>query len=274
MVAATNIVPRIVRAVVGPSGAQGIQFEDEYFEGSTKSYKGSKPNECQVAIHNLSESTIAQLEAPNQLLQIQAGEGYTGQLFIGSIARRGVATKNDIPNRVTTITAKDGRRVYRDTQASTSYPPNTPVATVVQDLLGLATAQGIALGNGSTFPPDSFPAGWAHQGSWRQALDEILFPRGFYWTIQGRVIYVLPEASTAPGNVPLISPQTGLIGSPERTDKGCNFVSTLNPAIVAGRGCQVTSQFFNGLYRVAVLDTEWASDGTKWASKAQTEVIK
>lgn len=274
MVVATSIPKRIVRVAVGPSGAQGILFQEEYITGTVKSYKGSKPNEAQVTIHNLSEGTIAQLEAPNQVLHIQAGEDFVGDIFLGSIAKRGVVTKNDHPNRMTTIKAADGRRVYRDTQVSKAYPPNTPVAVVVQDLLALATAQGIALGTGSVFPEDSFPAGWAHQGEWRQALTEILAPRGFYWTIQGRVIYVLNESLTAPGNVPLVSPQTGLIGSPIRTDKGCNYESVINPGIIAGRGVQVTSQFFNGLYRNAVVDTAFDSDGLTWKMAAQAEVIK
>lgn len=274
MTAPPKIEPRIAKVVVGPPGAAGLLFEQEDFTGATKSYKGSKPNEAQVTIHNLSEATIAQLEAPGQVLQIQAGTSYVGQLFIGSVAKRGVATKNDLPNRTTTITARDGRRVYRDTMASVSYPPNTAVAVVVQDLLKLATAQGMALGTGSVFPTDVFPAGWAHQGKWRQALTEILAPRGLYWTIQGHVIYVLNEASTAPGNVPLLTPHTGLIGSPTRTDKGCDITSVLNAAIIAGRGLQVTSQFFDGLYRAAVVEHRFSRDGLTWTTAAQCEVIK
>lgn len=274
MVAAPSIQPRVVNAIVGPAGASGVLFEHEDMDGSVKSFKGSKPNEATLTIHNLSEATIAQLEAPNQVIQILAGETTPGSLFIGDIENRGVVTKNDIPNRTTTITAKDGHRVYRDTQVSKSYPPNTPVATVVQDLLALATVQGIALGTGSVFPADSFPAGWAFQGRWRQALTEILAPRGFYWTIQGRVIYVLNEASTAPGNVPLVSPATGLIGSPVRTDKGCSIKSVLNPAIVVGRGVQVASTFFNGLYRGVNVNHDFSRDGLKWETAAQCEVIK
>ena len=177
---------------------------------------------------------------------------------------------------MTTITAKDGRRTYRDLQLSKSYPPNTAVAVVIQDILATATTppHNLALSPSSVYPTDIFPAGWAFQGKWRQALTEILAPRGFYWTIQGKVLYVLNEASTAPGNVPSVSPQTGLIGSPVRTKKGTNIVSTLNPGIVAGRGIQVASQFFNGLYRAAVVTHKFDSNGIKWTTTAQCEVIK
>ena len=172
-----TIPSRVSEVLIGPPGGTGLKFTQEDHSAAVRSYRGSKPNEGSVTIHNLSEETIAQLEAPNQVLQLKAGETFAGDLFIGSIARRGVVTKNDLPERTTTITAKDGRRVYRDTQVSTSYPPNTPVAGVVQDLFGLAAAQGIAIGTGSVYPTDSFPAGWAHNGLWRQALTESILGR-------------------------------------------------------------------------------------------------
>ena len=271
MAVATHIEPRTVTALIGPPGGAGILFAQEYMAGTVKTHKGSKPNECTHTIHNLSEATIAQLEAPNQTLQVKAGTTFIGELFKGQITSRGVVTKNDIPNRTTTITAKDGRRIYRDTKVSRAYPPNTPIQTVVQDLLALT---GLPIGSGSAYPPGNFPGGWAHQGLWRQALNEALLPFGFFWTIQGGVIYVLNDASTAPGNVPLLSPATGLIGSPTRTKKGCNVASVLNSAIIAGRGIQVQSKFFNGLYRSAVVDHKYDTDGLIWRTDAQTEVIK
>ena len=153
---------------------------------------------------------------------------------------------------------------------SKAYPPGVTIQSVVLDLLALT---GLPVGSGSVYPPGTFPGGWAHQGLWRQAMLEILTPLNFYWTIQGGVIYTLNDASTAPGNVPLLSPATGLIGSPTRTKKGCNVASVINSAIIAGRGIQVQSKFFNGLYRNAVVDTKYDTDGLIWRMDAQTEVI-
>jgi len=133
---------------------------------------------------------------------------------------------------------------------------------------------GLPIGTGSVYPPGTFAGGWAHSGLWRKALFDILVPLGYYWTIQGGVIYVLHGSSTAPGNVPLLSPETGMIGSPTRTKKGCNVSSVLNSAIVAGRGIQVSSQFFSGLYRCNVVEQKYDTDGLVWRTDAQTEVIK
>jgi hypothetical protein len=266
---------RVINVLIGPPGAQGILFKDEDISFKVKSYKASKPNECTVTIANLSTQTIAALEVPGQILQLRAGTGTPGKLFTGEILKRGVVTKNDIPERTTTIKAKDGHRAYRDLNVSKSYPQNTPVATVVQDLISAAqTSDGLVLGLGSVLPADSFPAGWAHNGRWRQALTEILAPREYYWTIQGRVIYILNEASAPPGNVPSINPLAGLIGSPTRTAKGINVVSVLNPAIVAGFALEVGSIMQSGLFRAVVVEHSGGKRGLEWNTSTQCEVIK
>ncbi len=271
MVVATHIEPRIVTALIGPPGGAGILFKQEYMNGSTKSYRGSKPNECTHTIHNLSEATIAQLEAPNQILQVKAGTTFIGELFKGDITTRGVVTKNDIPNRTTTITAKDGRRIYRDTKVSRAYPPGITIQSVVLDLFALT---GLPVGSESVYPPGTFPGGWAHQGLWRQALNEALLPFNYFWTIQGGVIYSLNDTVPPPGNVPLLSPETGLIGSPTRTKQGFNAASVLNSAIIVGRGIQVKSQFLTMLGRSAVVEHKYDTDGLIWRTDAQAEAIK
>ena len=274
MTVAPQIPNRIVRVVVGLPGALSQVFEEEDMVGNVKGFRGSKPNEASVTISNLSTATISLLEAPGQVMQIYAGIDYVGQLFIGSVQPRRVITDNNEPERSTVISASDGQRLWRDTTVSKGYPINTAVATVVKDLLALAELQGFTLGSGSVFPPDVFPSGWAFAGSWRTALDEILTPRGFYWTVQDRVVYVIAEGGVLPGNTPLLSPSTGLVGSPKRTDKGCNIESTLDPAIRPGGRVQVQSQFFNGLYRAAQREHHFGNRKLIWKTTAQTEVIK
>ncbi len=270
----TAIPPRIVETLVGPPGGAGFKFQKEYQEFSVKGYSGTKPNECQVTIKNLSPQTIAFLEKPNLVLQLSAGDTVPGILFRGSIQPRGVVTKNTMPERSTTITCVDGRRLWRDTKTAVSYPQNTTVAVVVQDILKAATAQGFAIAPGNTYPPDSFPQGFTAWGRWRDTLTQILFPRQFAWTVQDRTIYVGPQSSLNPGTVPLITPQTGLVGSPDRTAKGVNFSAVLDPRIRPGWGVQIQSQFVTGLYRVVVREHMGDSDGIKWLTRVQCEVIK
>jgi len=267
---------RVIEILIGPPGSPGKLITDGDIAFRTKHYKGSKPNEGTAVIANLSDATVAAIEAPGNVMQIRAGVGSPGKLFYGDILKgSGVTTKESTPERVTTVKAKDGHRAFRDLTASLAYPPNTPVAQVVKDLVALAQASDrLVLGLGSVYPTDSFPAGWACSGKWRRALTEILAPRGYYWTIQGRVIYIMQQSAQPPGNVPLVSPQTDMVGSPTRTKKGVNFVSRLNPAVVAGFGVMIKSRSINGLYRAAVVEHAGGKRGLEWKTQAQCEAIR
>jgi hypothetical protein len=271
MTVPTIIPPRLVKVVVGPAAGLGRAFSEEYMTFHVKRVKGSKPNEATITIANLSEFTIRYLEQPDQVLQLLAGEAAVGQLFAGTVISRGVVTKNDIPNRVTTIKAADGRRVWRDTTYSASYPPGTAVNVVVADLIA---ASGLPLGHLDPIPTLQFSAGWAYSGRWRGALAEVLLPLGYYYTIQDQALYVLNGTLIAPGNVPVITPQTGLIGSPMRTKKGVNVNVVLNPTIRPAWGLQLKSEFFDGLYRVDVCEHRGDTDGMTWQTSAQCELIQ
>jgi len=63
-------------------------------------------------------------------------------------------------------------------------------------------------------------------------------------------------------------------GSPTRTAKGLNFSCVLNPAIIAGFAVQITSKFYTGLVRAAVVEHMGSKRGLQWLTKAQCEVIK
>lgn len=269
-----TIPPRIVRTTIGPAGGAGYRFEDEHQEFTVKGFRSSKPNECTVKIENLSKATIGFLEQKDLVLMLEAGETVPGALFRGSVQPRGVTTDNSLPKRVTEIKAVDGRRLWRDAKAAVSYPPGIAVAGVVQDLLKIATLQGFAVAPGNVYPTDAFPAGYYYVGRWRDALTEILWPRGYVWTIQDRTIYVGLQTALNPGTVPLISPTTGLIGSPKRTAKGVDFECKLDPRVRPGWGVQLQSDFVTGLFRVVVREHEGDNRGIKWLTKAQCEKVK
>lgn len=272
MTTPVTILPRLVKVVVGPSAGLGREFTQEYITFDVKRVKGSKPNEAKITIANLSDYTIAFLEQPDQVVQLLAGEGAVQQLFAGSIlTSRGCTTTDETPERVTTILAKDGHRVWRDTTYSASYPPGTNVTLVVNDLVARS---GLPLGHMDPIPALQFPSGWAFLGKWRDALAEVLLPLGYYYTIQDQALYVLNGSTVAPGNVPLISPTTGLIGSPKRTKKGVDVTCVLNPAVRPAWGLQLKSRGFKGLYRTVNVRHVGDSGGIKWQTVAQCEVAK
>jgi hypothetical protein len=118
----------------------------------------------------------------------------------------------------------------------------------------------------------TFPTGWAYVGKARGMLSELVHMTPLaWWMQQGALIYIMGPGELVPGNVPLLTPQSGLRGSPKRTDKGIEFEARFNPALAPGGGVSLQSLAVSGLYRVTTLTNEVDNWGPAWITKAKTE---
>lgn len=266
MTIAVTLPPRLVEVRVGPPGGAGKSWKDPLFiEFEVPRTSGRAPSKSKAKLHMLGPDSLQWLDQPGMLLYILAGEGVSQQLFAGDIASNGVKTKKTGPNWVTTIDAADGRRKYRDTIFSKSYPPGITLDVILADLI---TALGIPLAyKSSLLPPVTFAGGWAFSGRARDALSELLDPIGASWSIQNGSLQILAALEPAPGNAILISPNTGMHGSPERSDKGVVVTTTLTPAMAPGLPFTLQSIFVTGSYKATTVLHKGNSRGLEWKTK-------
>ncbi len=272
MAQATRIPLRIVDIRIGdPSGA-ARSFTDFWASFSVKSWSSKKPNECRVRIHNLSESTINWLEAPNRVIQVNAGFDVAGQLFRGTISRDGVSTTNSGPDWITELVAADGRRAFRDVVFAQSYPAGYRVLLIL-NAIGAAMEKPISIA--STIAPSvraqlestTIPTGWTFLEKARDALDKVLAPFALSWGIVSGVLYIFDPFQPLPGNAPLITPEAGLHGSPKRTKRGAQFTTDLDPRIQAGRGVQLKARLLSGTFVAEEVQHEGDTWGTVWRTQ-------
>lgn len=269
--------PRIVEVTVGTAGALGRTW-GTYVPGElpvrcaakVTLTATSKPNQCVAKIWNLSESSLRYLELKDQVLIVRAGEGVASQIFAGDIPRGGVNSQKTGADRVTEIHAKTAGRKWSEATFSTSYPKGTSRFVALNDA---ARAMGAAVGFvGAAFVDLTFPGPWAFVGKARSALTELVgMTVGAWWIQVGGLVYILGPGDLMPGNVPLISPTSGLRGSPRRTDKGIEFPCTFNPSILAGGGVSVQSLAVTGLYRVKALTHDVDNWAAPWSTAVKTE---
>jgi hypothetical protein len=280
---ATELPKRLVKVSVGPAGTEALLLDDDFdLTFNIQVAKGQRPTVAEVTIANLSRATIeSQLEAggvqaDDLVLIIEAGEDVLGTLFRGTVNRRGIETKNDIPERSTTIKAADGRRVWRDTLFSASWPAGTAVAQAFQALIS-ASGLPVAFSSPLPAPAVTFTSTWTVVGRWRKALTELATAFGYTWWIdRGSLYLVFGADDPSRGNATLISPATGLIGSPTPTTKGADFEVMLGVAskIRPGHPVVIESQFFDGLYRTETIAIVGTTEGRQWKATVQTELVK
>lgn len=248
-----------------------------------KVHKTSKkePNKAEIVVTNLNKAHRALLQQQGGKFILLAGYQSTGveQLFVGDI--RNVSHVREGADWNTEIHSGDGERAYRWSRINAGYKAGTPVTGVVQDL---ANALGVDKGNLaialSALTGIQFSSGYAAHGPVQKELDRILKSQGYTWSIQDGAISVLQNGQTLPGFVPVLGPDTGLVGSPEfgaaEANKGpqLKFKCLLMPKLKPGSQVQLNSARFKGQVRLTEVTHSGDTWGGDWYSECESEPLK
>jgi hypothetical protein len=220
----------------------------------------STENAALIKIWNLNEGHRNALGKELDDITLEAGYqppgggDNIGILFKGQI--RDVEHRREGPDIVTYLSNGEGDKAFRKATISKTYPAGTEVKEVVEDVYKELEKEGIDRGEWK-FPEDlpKFRRPYAAVGSAKREMDVLSRGFGFYWSIQNGVCEIIPRDGKI-GTVVLISPETGLVGTPTITDNGVRAVALLNPEIRPNRPVRIQSHTLemnaqDGEYRVS-----------------------
>lgn len=255
----------------------------------------SKPNTAEVTIYNLNERTRGEIaEAPkNATIQIKAG--YRGRpapsaalaavdAAIGSGGAEpdpaGVIYLGDVrlarseylpPDWETYVESGDGERSARTARTNRSFRAGTSVQTVFKQIakdlqVSLGNAAKRAIESGSLEEAgQEFLNGVTVSGNAHRELAALAASAGLEFSVQNGEIQLLERGKPLQDVSVVLSPDTGLIGSPSIGDKGIvNIRALLNPDIVPGRQIEVESRSISGRMRVERCDYSGDTRGNDW----------
>ncbi len=266
----TVIAPRIVQIAVGIAGAVGREWNQRfYIKGTVTRTAGRTPNKAKIDIYNLSPVSLQFLETPGMVLQVRAGTTIPGTLFYGDVQKSGVRTKVAHPNQVTTITALDGKRTLQEAYFAASYPAGTTRSQILTDALA---ANVVAVGHIAPLPERVYQAATAFADPLDDVLDELYTGEPVTWSLQAGAFTLLHDDLPAPGNAPIISVATGMIGSPERTDKGVKVETSQLGAFAPGTPFVVQSRLVTGTYKTSQVIDQFDTE-LDWAAKLTGTVL-
>ncbi len=264
---------RTARVVMGPAGGpqgSGLEWDITPVAGlrirfSVKKTGDATPNDALVTFYNLSESHrnfVDSYDKSTWAIQLFAGYQDTGNnlLFSGSMelasnlkasvskAGRIMLHYKQGPDWITQIHGKDGVRNYRSTIMSKSFRAGVSQRSVVEEIaraMGMTRKQ-IDL---SAIPDTAvMQNGIALCKTARDELNAICDRFNARASIQDGVLQIIPRGESLDREAFVLSPQTGLIGSPERTEVGVRVTSLLQGGINPGRLIEIQSQYLSGLY--------------------------
>jgi hypothetical protein len=206
------------------------------------------PDTAEVTLFNLSPTTEKRLV--NETMQIEIRAGYTenpGQIFKGIIADAVSDRSEDGLDMALTIFAEDSKTKLRTATVSKTYSSGSPLAAAFQDLATNAEIPTDVSGvSGRMSDPFVF------LGAPRDAIDALCKLYGFRNQVVSGRLYVVGKDSVISGaSIPLLSKDTGLIGSPsselvEKSKKTkrrqVHARSKLNAIYIPGSACELRTE--------------------------------
>ncbi|MFZ5440456.1 MAG: phage protein [Myxococcota bacterium] len=229
----------------------------------------SSPNNAEISVFNLSAESRAKLEGSGQRVILQAGyEGTEAQIFSGDL-RRAFSTKQG-PDWVTKIEAGDGERSIAFPRLRESYRPGTSVADVVKKTLRSMGGDSTTAVEKASRLAGEFSSGYAQSGSSSRELTTLLEPLGYTWSVQDGRIEILQEDETVADSAVLVSPESGLVGSPtiaaatKEKKAAVKLRTLLLPRLRPGQKLELRSESMTGVLKALRVTHAGATHGGDW----------
>lgn len=242
-----------------------------------KTGKG-EPNQAHLEIYNLSPSRRQVVEDKGADVVIEAG--YTGQLseiFRGDLSYG--ENERTGPDWITVIECADGAKQVRRGRVQKSTVAG---ATAKGVMIELADSLGLDAGNlaskldegGFREGLESFATARVLSGRPWNEIRKLAISMGLEVSVQdGALQFLRPGEATNEGAA-IINASTGLIGSPERGDKGIvKAVTLLRPQIKPGRRVRLTSASLDGDYVCQAVTHTGDTHGQNWYSTLEVKRI-
>lgn len=228
--------------IVGPDSGDAIDLSALRFAFAVHRGDIQTPNSADIRIYNANDATAQAIDKEFTRVVLQAGyEGNYGIIFDGQIkqVRRGRESATDT---YIDITAADGDSAYNFATSALSLAagstPNDHVAAVLQGMAEYSISRGYI----PDMPGNPLPRGKVIYGMSRDELRKIARNTQTQWSIQDGKLQLIPETAYLPGDVPVLTSATGLLGLPEQTQNGIKLKVLLNPSLKIGQAVKLDNE--------------------------------
>ena len=267
-----NLFRRAWRVQVG-----SLDVSDLAIRFKAKRTLAARAGTLDLEIRNLSPEHRREIQNARRFHTfVEVHAGYVGGM---SLIFRGDLRKA-VPGREGTdwlvkVTAGDGEHAIRSTRVSRSFAPGTTVTAVVTHL---AEAMGVGIGNarealrGASLGTagllgDTFAEGTVVYGNAAAELTRLCESARKTWSIQEGNLQILPLGGSLTRTAILLSPGTGMVGTPEVVSRRVITVKALlQPGLVPGQQVVVQSDALLSVAPWRITEAEYSGDthGTDW----------
>lgn len=243
----------------GDSGFDTVKVSGLRVQANIVNTDGAAMGNAQLRIFGLPPSLLNQLAGLNQAAQairnntiiVTAGDDVSGMpvVFRGTISLAQLDLTN-APDSSLTVCAFAGLFDALQTAKPSSYPGSADAAIIMSDLavkmgLGFEGPNGVSVILSTPY----------FSGTLRDQAESCARAANIGWTIEGQTLAIWPRDGSRGGAIPLISPETGLVGFPaysSGTFQGLAVTTIFNSLLRVGKPVQIESSLkvANGTWHV------------------------
>lgn len=275
---------RQYRLAAGPAGGTGFEVGETskaqpvplHVNFSLQKSDLETQNTGKVTVWNLNPAHLAVLNETDCALSFRAGYGNRLSLIFAGIISF-VSTSTDGADRKTEIEVVDNLVEIRDTYVSVSYNGTVSWKKIFDDV---AAQMGVAITYSYNAKFVDVPNGFSYVGLARDIMTKGCDCCSLTWSLQNGVMQVKKPGDTMSREVYVLSPDSGMIGIPERVviaqdeatgqnKLGWDVEYFLNGAINIDDYVKVESETVTGYFRVYSLDIQGDNVSGDWLCKAR-----
>lgn len=231
------------------------------------------PNKATIQVYNCNSKSRSTFEKKNARVLLKVGYGTQEkdlkQIFIGDIRR--VAHIKQGSDWISEIEAGDGEIDFTGAMTEKSFTAGTPLADVFKGVVQEFKTVKNAAQNVLQFT-GNLASNFVANGSVAKVLDNITNKVEKEWSIQDSELQVLSKGAATFNRAILLTPQTGLLGSPAKTLIGFQVVSLLNTELKPAHPVQIQSRDAKGLFRIQSVQHQGDTYQGQWISVCELEV--
>lgn len=231
-------------------------------------------SEMLVRVYNPNKDT--RLTAAKSGATVRLFAGYGEPLLVAQAQITRAYIERELPDVVLVMECLSGITDLRQARVSLSFERG---ATVGQVLDAVTDRLGLPVRPIEVDLQAPLRGGYSHVGGIGKALDDMTEQVNAVWSIQNGELLILESGQPIPGEIALISPQSGMIASPEPLDEelgfddiggdpryGYSVRALLQPQIEPGNQVRIESADVQGLYRVEEIEHKGDTEGPDFES--------
>jgi hypothetical protein len=273
------------KAVVtmGPKGGEGFKIEGLRVSFDITKTDKKTPNTAKIMIYNLNEDHKSILKSKEDLsLTLEVGYGENVDLLFTGDIKRAFSARNGA-DFITTIEVGDGDESLTKARIEKSYVAGTQVKTIIEDAFQIMKDTGKAIiGSVANIKDEVVQNGFTASGLVSSVVDQLTKKQGLEFSIQDNETQILGEDEDTGEDAILLTPTTGLIGSPRlgligadsSKQDGVDFKALMQTTrFKPGRLVSIKSKEVDGFFKILKSKFTGDTHGASWFVDCEAKTV-